>query len=364
MYLNCEGECRKLENEIDKSKCSVGYNSLVVMPNKEVIPCPSFKWLSDQNVLMRADRWSVEFIYKNDPLFRLLRCREIDYCYNKCMFYNDCGGGCKGQKLLQSKDKFIRFLRVEKELLEDQVFMGDLDLGDKKDVYIKNMLLEINEDCRLKCVHCSTEGEDKRKLSKEFIFKKVEQVLDLGIEKVSFSGGEPFLYDSLEDIISYCVERYIEVEIYSCGVVGYNEYLSEIDKHRLKNIDKKGKVGIVFSLNGIGDNLDNIVGRKGACEKILRSIKNASELGMKIGVHFVPMKYNIEQMEDVVKVARDLGCRKVSLLRLVGQGRAEGCNDVELGVYDIQKLKYKIKDLKEKFADIEIDEGPPFKPLF
>ena len=115
-YKNCEYyECEN--NRVDP--CTVGVDKLVVSPKGYIIPCESFKFLLHidyDDIRPNVKDYSIDFIFKNDPLFRLLKCdlNPLDnWCKNNCRHYQCCGGGCKGQKALKVKDKFISFLKKE-----------------------------------------------------------------------------------------------------------------------------------------------------------------------------------------------------------------------------------------------------------
>jgi len=110
-------KCKK--NSIDS--CTAGKDKLVIAPDGRVIPCEAFKFLlklDNEDIRPNIRDYSLEYLYDNDPLMQLLRCKlnPIDkWCEDNCKYFNQCGGGCKGQKLKDTSG-FVDFLIKEMDI--------------------------------------------------------------------------------------------------------------------------------------------------------------------------------------------------------------------------------------------------------
>jgi radical SAM protein with 4Fe4S-binding SPASM domain len=115
--LNSCHKCKKKGINI----CTAGKDKLVIAPDGRVIPCEAFKFLlnfKNKDIRPNIKDYDLEYLYNNDPLMQLLRCKlnPIDkWCKENCNHFRECGGGCKGQKLREIKE-FIIFLENEMEL--------------------------------------------------------------------------------------------------------------------------------------------------------------------------------------------------------------------------------------------------------
>jgi len=112
--------CKKCKtNSIEP--CTAGFDKLVVSPDGRVLPCEAFKFLlklDNKDIRPSIEDYNLEYLYDNDPLMQLLRCKFnlIDiWCQNNCKIFKQCGGGCKGQKL-KDNEEFINFLKKEMKI--------------------------------------------------------------------------------------------------------------------------------------------------------------------------------------------------------------------------------------------------------
>ena len=75
----------------------------------------------------------------------------------------------------------------------------------------KTVMLTITEACNLNCVYCYEHNKTSREMSRELIFKIIENVLqnsDTAVE-FSFHGGEPFLkFDLMRETAEYFWKKY------------------------------------------------------------------------------------------------------------------------------------------------------------
>ena len=72
---------------------------------------------------------------------------------------------------------------------------------------LKEITIEITQQCPNYCIHCSSMSS----LSKNHMMplEKVKELIDdvdiLGCEQISFSGGEPFLHKDLVKMVAYAL---------------------------------------------------------------------------------------------------------------------------------------------------------------
>lgn len=90
-----------------------------------------------------------------------------------------------------------------------------------------------------------------------------------------------------------------------------------------------------------------------------QSVATAVSFGICTEAHFVPMRLNIDQIEQIFQLYMGSGMKKVSFLRLVLQGRALN-NTKKIGLSDaeLQKLKHDLVNLRKQFPS-EVRIGVP-----
>ena len=234
---------------------------------------------------------------------------------------------------------------------------------------VKDLCFEVIEKCLNNCMFCSSNSNCNKKQIIEF--EDFKHVIDYfistgGIEELSISGGEPFLHPDILKMVEYSKSKGIKTVIFTSGVVEKiipEEYKNIVDKEiekalqeveeyepdniflkeKIKNNYKnmiKGKydsltkekliylknIGldkIVFDYQGYEYDTDHML--MGRCEEarlsLLKSLINASFVGLDIDVHFVPMKPNYKEIVDILEMLEIAQVKNISILNFLPQGR-------------------------------------------
>jgi radical SAM protein with 4Fe4S-binding SPASM domain len=193
------------------------------------------------------------------------------------------------------------------------------------EVPLREVSIEITRKCLQDCVHCSSVAgrNATESISQESFFELVDEISSLGGETVQISGGEPLLHENVFEFISYCKKKNLQVELFTCGKtmdgntgLTLEEVIVNLGVHRP---DK-----IVISIHGSNaETHDSIARTQGSFNLASSLAKELVKCNHQVELHFVPMTPNLEELEDLVKHAKQLGVNKVSILRFVPQGRGE-----------------------------------------
>lgn len=190
---------------------------------------------------------------------------------------------------------------------------------------IKELSIEITRKCPNMCVHCSSMSSYScTELITLGKFKEIiDSALTLGLETVCFSGGEPFLHPNIIEMIDYVYSSGLQSYVYTSGIfVDSNNKRESIAEDVLSQISSK-VTKIIINVEASEENTYNkIMGSVGCFQLMKKTIELAVSLGIVVEGHFVPMKYNMDQIESTLRMCSDLGVSKVSFLRLVVHGRA------------------------------------------
>lgn len=254
---------------------------------------------------------------------------------------------------------------------------------------VKDLCFEIIEKCLNNCKFCSSNSNCNKIQIIEF--EDFKRVIDYfmnngGIEELSLSGGEPFLHPDIIKMVEYAKALNIRTVIFTSGVVNEcevseeykkiiliemnnrlsqveqsepeNEYLkskiknyykqiikiknfSSIDRTALHYLKTIGLDKIVFDMQAYEADTDSyIMGRnEQARQALLKSLINASFENLNIDVHFVPMKPNYKEINDILELLEIAEVKQISLLNFLPQGRGK-LNAKNLMMNDKEKQEF------------------------
>ncbi len=221
---------------------------------------------------------------------------------------------------------------------------------------LKEIKIEVTYSCPLACIHCSSDATPENQASIPFpkSLNIVKEAIDLNIKKISFSGGEPLQYEGLDDIISLATSNGIEVTVYSSGNI---DPINE----RMKTLAAAGTSKIIFSIFGSQASSHELITRiHGSFKKTVTAIKAAQKTNLETEIHFVPLQCNYKELPRVIRIAKGLNVKIISILRFVPQGRGYLIKNQTLNKLQYLELKDMIKTARK---GMNIRTGSPFNFL-
>ena len=169
--------------------------------------------------------------------------------------------------------------------------------------------------CNHRCIFCGIDfaREGKRSLKTEIMAEKLRQMGEWGVRSVMFAGeGEPLLHPGLEDMVAAAKSSGVDVSITTNGNPGslerFRALLPNLTWIRF-SVDA-GTPEIYSKVHGVGP---------GAFEKTLSSIRSAVEvkktegLDVTIGVQFLLLDENIDDLTRAVELFSGIGVDYISL---------------------------------------------------
>lgn len=215
---------------------------------------------------------------------------------------------------------------------------------------LKEISIEIIRKCPNNCLHCSSSSDEHRTETMEYdCFKSVVcDAKELGAETICLSGGEPFLHNRIIDMVNFVSSLKLQTHIYTSGII-FDEKHQRIplDRDLLKAIPKE-RADVIFNIEAAkSSTYDKIMGTTGCFDKLKQSIKCSCDLSINTEAHFVPMKLNISETEDVISLCKEFNISVLSFLRLVPQGRAS-LNESEIALSNEELVRYKAELVRYK----------------
>lgn len=237
-------------------------------------------------------------------------CRGAFYDFNSGKVYSVNNAGvsiikayCKGENA--GNERYLETL-MEAGLIFDGFApqITDKTFFEKPEPKVEVAWLEITEGCNLRCIHCY-EGDVHTKFRESLSLPQwkgvIDQLVDLGVQRIIIIGGEPCCSREVESITEYCGEKHVQTTFFTNATM-----LSE----RLLNIIKKCDIRVKISIYG-GDakTHDEITAVPGSFERMNASVDKMSRLGIKMSASVILMKENQNQLSGIIDFLKKKGIK-------------------------------------------------------
>ena len=218
---------------------------------------------------------------------------------------------------------------------------------------LSEISIEILQRCPNRCIYCSSHSNPQAThiIPFEIIKNVIDDAKSLGCKTVCLSGGEPFLHPQILNIISYIAKQQLICYVYTSGIYMKDEVYSSLPNEYIEAI--RGMVDkVIFNVEADSSALyDQIMGTDvGGFDMMKKSINDCVSSGLVVETHVAPMQVNFKHLKSIFEMCYQLGVSKVSILRLVLQGRAlENLSLVKLTGEESREVTKLIKALKEAY---------------
>ncbi len=200
---------------------------------------------------------------------------------------------------------------------------------------------QITKKCNYHCPFCLSGEQDPKELPLEKMKQIIDMLDEANLVRIDFTGGEPLLRPDFCDIISYAAEKGIETLVTSNGSV-WSEKIAETLL--------KTNTLLLISLDGNEETHDKSRG-KGAYAKAVENIKRYKNAGIPIRVNYLIRKDNLDQIEYIYNLVKDLGVDRLFYIFIAPQGKAYDDQSLLLSDEEHEKYLKAIKGLKRESGD-------------
>ncbi len=176
----------------------------------------------------------------------------------------------------------------------------------------------LTDRCNLSCTHCynksgpgrSTVGE----LTTEEAMRVIDDLADMGVPLILFSGGEPLMREDIWDLARHARSRGLKMALSTNGTL--------ITPDVARRIKECGIEYAGISLDGArAETHDHFRNLPGAFEQTLSAFAACKEAGLRCGVRVTLTRENCHELEALVDLALSLGASRFCLYWLVPTGR-------------------------------------------
>lgn len=183
---------------------------------------------------------------------------------------------------------------------------------------------EITRRCNLNCIHCRSSSELEIKghpdITKTDAFRVIDDISSYAKPVVVLSGGEPLLREDIFDIARYGTEKGLRMCLASNGSLITDSICKEIIKSNIKIVS--------LSLDGSTNQIhDNFRDQKGSFDGVINAINLLKKYKIEFIINSSFTKRNKHDIENVYKLAKQLGATAWYMFMIVPTGRAEDILD-------------------------------------
>ncbi|HDP95339.1 MAG TPA: radical SAM protein [Candidatus Aminicenantes bacterium] len=223
--------------------------------------------------------------------------------------------------------------------------------------------LYISSGCNLACRHCWitptwVNGKPSAGdcLDLDLLKSAVEEGKSIGLMSAKLTGGEPVLHPRFIDLVDYLSAEGISLTMETNGTL--------IDADMAKYLKNDTKLWFVsVSLDSVDpDKHDRFRGVRGAYHDAVRGIRYLVDAGFRPQVIMCPHRGNISEVEDMVRLAVELGAGSVKFnpVTPTGRGKVMDEHGETLNYDEIIKLTRFIKgELRQRSPISLFLEIPP-----
>lgn len=208
-----------------------------------------------------------------------------------------------------------------------------------KRVLTRRGVLWLGQTCNLRCFFCYFVERIADTHHPEHPFMsldKAKSICDIlralyRNTAVDIQGGEPTLHPEILELVGYCRGIGLYPTLITNG-------LSLTDRATLEAYRDAGLRDFLVSLHGLGGIHDEVVGRTGASEKILRAIEGMRDAG-------IPFRFNCTMSKPVVPLLTDIARKAVDC-------GAYGVNYIAFNPFGDQETGARCADNVPRYADL------------
>ncbi len=173
----------------------------------------------------------------------------------------------------------------------------------------------LGQTCNLRCYFCYFLEKITHNTDPEHPFMELEKAKTIcktlvdfyGNNSIDIQGGEPTIWPGIHPLVTYCAEIGLKPTLITNGIV-----LAKKDAaQRLKDA---GVYDLLFSIQGLREVYDDIVGIPGGAAKQAKALENFHELSIPFRFNTVLSKPVLPQLDEIAQTAIDSGARVMNFI--------------------------------------------------
>lgn len=212
----------------------------------------------------------------------------------------------------------------------------------------------LTEGCNLKCRHCwlAPKFDEKVKcptLPVNLFQTAIKEAKPLGLQSVKLTGGEPLMHPMFTDLLKIVRHENIGLTIETNGMLCTPDVAEEIGKAPHSSVS--------VSIDGADAATHEWMrGVSGCFERSKQAVRNLVNAGIETEIIMSLTRRNADQIEDVIRMAEDLGALSVkfNIVQPTARGESFIKKGESLSVEDLIRLGHYNEEVIAKTTDLKL----------
>jgi len=184
---------------------------------------------------------------------------------------------------------------------------------------VRMIAWEVTRSCNLNCAHCRAAascGPYRGELSTDKCFKLIDEIAALSSPVIILTGGEPLLRPDIFEIASYGTNKGLRMVMATNGTLVTPTVARKMIESGIKRVS--------ISIDGKdAHSHDAFRQEKGAFEKAMAGMEILKNAGMEFQINTTITTANLDQIKDILKLAKNIGAAAHHIFLLVPTGRGK-----------------------------------------
>lgn len=180
------------------------------------------------------------------------------------------------------------------------------------------VLAEMTHRCPLQCPYCSNPlalSRARDELSGEEWRHVIDELPEIGVLQLHFSGGEPLVRKDLVDLVRHASDTGLYTNLITSAVL--------LDAPKIAALAEAGLNHVQISFQGCRDGAaDRIAGMPGAHARKLAAARAVRDAGLPLTVNAVMHRQNLDQLPGMIELALELGAGRLEVAHVQYYGWA------------------------------------------
>jgi len=200
-----------------------------------------------------------------------------------------------------------------------------------------NLLIHLLNTCNLSCQHCYLNADkySKKMIPYDLVVDILEEADDLSMKSVQFSGGEPFLFPKIFELLESANNKSYFLTVSTNGTL-INERAAE----RLADLNIK----IVTSIDGPAEYHDRFRAKIGAFAQTEKAIKLLVQKNVPVKLVATICRDNLDTIDWLAEWALSMGVESIQFQPLEKIGRGANIESKRLQGEELHDLFIRLND--------------------
>ncbi|MBN1214801.1 MAG: radical SAM protein [Candidatus Lokiarchaeota archaeon] len=169
--------------------------------------------------------------------------------------------------------------------------------------YLKNIMINITEKCNLTCKHCYITDKNPINMELEVLFKLIKEFYELQGIKIILTGGEPFLYSKLKNLLEELKDLPLQKVLLTNGTLIHEQDQIILD------LLKENYFEVFVSIDGL-ESTHNDFRNSDCFRDTIKGIKILMDNNISVSINTMIHKQNLGEFDEIYKLITSLGTVK------------------------------------------------------